>query len=119
MIAVIFEVLPHPPLREQYLALAAELKEHLVGIDGFISIERFQSLSQPEKLLSLSFWRDEQAVSQWRQLECHRQAQALGRERVFADYRLRVTQVLRDYGLNERAQAPRDSLQAHWHARRP
>lgn len=113
MIAVIFEVLPHPARRDQYLAVASALGAQLAEIDGFLSIERFQSLSQPDKLLSLSFWRDEQAVARWRTLECHRHAQALGREALFADYRLRIATVLRDYGLNERAQAPEDSRQAH------
>lgn len=113
MIAVIFEVLPHPSRRQQYLEVAAALKPLLDGIDGFISIERFQSLGDPHKLLSLSFWRDEHAVEQWRNLERHRHAQALGREQVFADYRLRVASVIRDYGLDERAQAPTDSRRVH------
>ncbi|MFB0703092.1 antibiotic biosynthesis monooxygenase family protein [Pseudomonas protegens] len=113
MIAVIFEVLPASGQRDAYLELAAGLKKQLGEIDGFISIERFQSLAQPEKLLSLSFWRDEQAVAQWRNLECHRQAQARGRGEVFADYRLRVATVLRDYGLQERCQAPADSRRLH------
>ncbi|MGC5700891.1 antibiotic biosynthesis monooxygenase [Pseudomonas sp. NFXW11] len=113
MIAVIFEVVPHAAGREHYLALAAALKQELEGLDGFIAIERFQSLSQPDKLLSLSFWRDEQAVAGWRRLESHRRAQALGRDSLFADYRLRVAGVLRDYGLHQRQQAPEDSRQAH------
>lgn len=106
MIAVIFEVLPHAEHRQAYLDTAAELRPHLEQIDGFLSIERFESLSQPGKLLSLSFWRDEAAVRQWRTLEAHRQAQAEGRSHLFADYRLRVTEVRRDYGLTEREQAP-------------
>ena len=86
---------------------------HLDKIDGFISIERFESLSSPGKILSLSFWRDEEAVKQWRMLEAHRHVQALGRESIFADYRLRVAQVIRDYGLHEREQAPSDSRKVH------
>jgi heme-degrading monooxygenase HmoA len=82
-------------------------------VDGFISIERFQSLTNPDKLLSLSFWRDEAAVAQWRNIERHRQTQQFGREQAFADYRLRVAGVLRDYGMNEREQAPQDSRQRH------
>jgi heme-degrading monooxygenase HmoA len=82
-------------------------------VDGFISIERFQSLAQPGKILSLSFWRDEQAVAHWRNTEVHRIAQAKGRDGVFQDYRLRVAQVLRDYGLRERDQAPADSRARH------
>lgn len=113
MIAVIFEVLPHAEHRQTYLDIAAALKAELLKIDGFISVERFQSLSDPAKLLSLSFWRDEQTVLQWRQLEAHRQAQARGRETVFSDYRLRVAQVLRDYGHAERDEAPADSRVAN------
>ncbi len=113
MIAVIFEALPHAQHRPTYLDTAASLRLHLEQIDGFISIERFESLSQPGKLLSLSFWRDETAVQRWRTLEVHRNAQSAGRDHIFADYRLRVADVLRDYGLRERAQVPADSLQAH------
>jgi heme-degrading monooxygenase HmoA len=113
MIAVIFEVRPHADGRQEYLELAAGLRPLLEGVDGFISIERFQSLTDPGKLLSLSFWRDEQAVQAWRQLEPHRAAQAKGRASVFEDYRLRVAGVLRDYGMSERAQAPSDSRSFH------
>lgn len=113
MIAVIFEVLPHPQTRGAYLGLATDLGPLLDGIDGFVSIERFESLTEPGKLLSLSFWRDEAAVAQWRALEAHRSAQAAGRSGVFADYRLRVAQVLRDYGLNDRTEAPADSRARH------
>lgn len=113
MIAVIFEVMPRAERREDYFEMAASLRAELEGMEGFISIERFESLSQPGKILSLSFWRDEDAVRQWRTLDSHRRAQARGRGQVFADYRLRVAQVLRDYGLHERDQAPGDSRQAH------
>ena len=113
MIAVIFEVWPHRETKGQYLDIAAELRPLLDGIDGFISIERFQSLSQPEKLLSLSFWRDEDAVAQWRRLEAHRDAQSRARATVFKDYRLRIASVVRDYGLNERDEAPVDSRAVH------
>jgi heme-degrading monooxygenase HmoA len=113
MIAVIFEVIPAEDKREAYLKTAAALRPHLEKIDGFISVERFESLTQPGKLLSLSFWRDEEAVKQWRNLEVHRQAQAKGRGSFFADYRLRVAGVIRDYGLNEREQAPDDSRSVH------
>ena len=107
MMAVIFEVQPTEAGRAAYLDHAAALKPLLEQVDGFISVERFQSLSQPDKLLSLSFWRDEAAVRAWREMERHRQAQAAGRGGLFADYRLRVAQVVRDYGLNEREQVPR------------
>ena len=113
MIAVIFEVIPHADHKQDYLDTAAALRPHLEQIDGFISIERFQSLIDPGKILSLSYWRDEEAVQNWRNLEVHRQAQAAGRKTIFADYRLRVAQVLRDYGLNDRAEAPTDSRKAH------
>lgn len=109
MIAVIFEVLPAPGRKDAYLAAAAALRPALEQMDGFISIERFESLSEPGKLLSLSFWRDEEAVARWRQVEAHRSTQQAGRAGIFADYRLRVAAVVRDYGLHDRAQAPADS----------
>ena len=113
MIAVIFEVVPRDGHADAYFKLAAGLREKLEAIDGFISVERFQSLTQPNKVLSLSFWRDEDAVRRWRQMEAHRAAQRAGRQQHFADYRLRIAQVLRDYGLNERDQAPADARAAH------
>jgi len=113
MIAVIFEVTPAAGQMDAYLDTAAALKPLLAGIDGFISIERFESLTQPGKILSLSIWRDEAAVRQWRSLEPHRTAQAAGRAGIFADYRLRVAAVIRDYGMNERAGAPADSRTVH------
>jgi heme-degrading monooxygenase HmoA len=113
VIAVIFEVVPHEGQKDAYLATAASLRPLLAGIEGFISIERFESLTQPGKVLSLSFWRDEEAVAQWRRLEQHRKAQAAGRGTMFADYRLRIASVIRDYGMNEREQAPADSRQTH------
>ncbi len=113
MIAVIFEVVPHPARRDEYLDAALRLRPLLEQIDGFLSIERFESLTQPGKVLSLSFWRDEEAVAAWRQLAMHREMQAQGRAGLFEDYRLRVAAVVRDYGLTEREQAPADSRQAH------
>ena len=113
MIAVIFEVVPAPGRQQEYLDLAAALRPELEQQDGFISIERFASLSNEGKLLSLSYWRDEEAVKQWRRFERHREAQARGRNGVFADYRLRVASVLRDYGMSERAESPADSRKAH------
>jgi len=113
MIAVIFEAQPQPGKKSAYLDAAASLRPLLEKMDGFISIERFESLSQPGKLLSLSYWRDEEAVRQWRNVEQHRRIQGAGRTSIFADYRLRVAQVLRDYGLHDRAQAPEDSRRAH------
>lgn len=110
MIAVIFEVVPAPGKLNVYLDTAANLRPLLDGIDGFISIERFQSLSAPGRILSLSFWRDEQAVRQWRNLPPHRAAQSAGRESIFSDYRLRVAAVMRDYGMNDREEVPEDSL---------
>jgi heme-degrading monooxygenase HmoA len=112
MIAVIFEVEPAPGKADDYLHLAGQLKPLVENIDGFISIERFQSLSQPCKVLSLSFWRDEQAVQEWRNVVEHRRAQAAGRGGIFRDYRLRIAAVVRDYGMHEREQAPADSRAA-------
>ena len=113
MIAVIFEVWPAQGQENAYFDLAAALKSDLERIDGFISIERFESLVTKGKYLSLSFWRDEEAVRAWRNLDDHRQAQTKGRTSVFADYRLRVASVVRDYGMLERAEAPEDSRDAH------
>lgn len=113
MIAVIFESKPAPGKMDAYLNAAERLRPLLAKIDGFISIERFESLTEPGKLLSLSFWRDEDAVERWRNVEEHRRVQAAGRATIFADYRLRVAQVIRDYGLDDRAQTPVDSRAAH------
>lgn len=113
MIAVIFEVKPNSNQRGAYLDAAERLRPLLAQIDGFLSIERFESLTEPGKILSLSFWRDEEAIRQWRNLDEHRRTQRAGRESIFADYRLRVAQVIRDYGLRDRAEAPDDSRQAH------
>jgi heme-degrading monooxygenase HmoA len=116
MLAVIFELEPVASSKQQYLDIAADLYPELLATDGFISIERFESLSQPGKLLSLSFWRDEAAISAWRNLADHRNAQQAGRDHLFNDYRLRVAEVLRDYGMNDRAMAPGDSLAVHGQA---
>jgi len=113
MIAVIFEVVPKPDRRQEYLDIAAALRPLLDRIDGFLSIERFESLTEPGKILSLSFWRDEEGVEQWRQLNAHRSAQARGRDEVFDDYRLRVAAVVRDYGMTRREEAPADSRAVH------
>jgi heme-degrading monooxygenase HmoA len=109
MIAVIFEVQPAEGRRDAYLGIAAGLRPLLDGVDGFISIERFQSLADPNRILSLSFWRDEEAVKAWRNTEEHRQAQKAGRGGIFAGYRLRIAHVVRDYGLTDRDEAPADS----------
>ena len=113
MIAVIFEVDLANGQKGRYLDIAAELRPRLDQIEGFISIERFQSLTHDNKVLSLSFWQGEAAITEWRNLEHHRLAQSEGRSGVFEDYRLRVAGVVRDYGLTARDQAPRDSLQHH------
>ncbi|GHO97940.1 antibiotic biosynthesis monooxygenase [Reticulibacter mediterranei] len=113
MIAVIFEVWPADGRKQEYLDIAAHLRPLLDSIDGFISIERFESLSEPGKILSLSFWRDEQAVAAWRQLGEHRIAQAQGRAGIFRDYHLRIAGVIRDYGMFQREQAPVDSREVH------
>ena len=110
MLAVIFEVVPaDDDARATYLDIAGKLRPLLDQIDGFISIERFQSLTDPAKILSLSFWRDEAAIAQRRNMEAHRAAQAGGRDGMFRDYRLRIAGVVRDYGLGDRVRAPADS----------
>ncbi len=106
MIAVIFEVYLDPERQNEYLKFADELREQLIDIDGFISVERFSSLSNAGKICSLSFWEDEAAVERWRNLDRHRLAQQQGRDGLFLDYRIRVAKVLRDYGMEDRAQAP-------------
>ena len=113
MIAVIFEVVPAPGRRQEYLDLAEKLRPQLEKLDGFISIERFESLTNQGKMLSLSIWRDEEAVKRWRQFEGHRLAQAKGRAGIFSDYRLRIASVIRDYSMSEREQAPVDSRAIH------
>jgi heme-degrading monooxygenase HmoA len=114
MIAVIFEVWPAEGRKGDYMELAQRLRDDLVHMDGFISVERFQSLTDPDKLLSLSFWRDEQAVAAWRNQARHRATQAKGRGGIFRDYRLRVASVARNYGMNaDREQAPNDSQKVH------
>lgn len=113
MIAVIFELMPRADRRGAYLDAAAALRSELESIDGFVSVERFESLTQPGKLLSLSYWRDEEAVRQWRNQQTHREVQSAGRQTIFRDYRLRVAHVLRDYGMHDRAEAPDDSQRVH------
>jgi heme-degrading monooxygenase HmoA len=113
MIAVIFEVIPSEGKKAEYLEIASQLRPELDKIDGFISIERFQSLNDPEKVLSLSFWKDEESIQQWRSLEMHRWAQSKGREGIFKDYHLRIAEVKRDYGMFDRNEAPTDSKAFH------
>ena len=114
MIAVIFEVEPAAGRFDEYLDHAARLRPELEKVPGFVSVERFRSLTNPDKLLSLSFWEDDAAVACWRSNDTHRTSQAAGRAGIFANYRLRVAQVLRDYGMHERGeQAPKDSLAVH------
>ena len=113
MIAVIFEFTPAEGRFADYKKLAEGLGEDVASFDGFLSIERFQSISNPGRFVSLSFWRDEEAVRRWRNLQKHREAQAKGRGGVFSGYRLRVCQVLRDYAIDQRGEAPRDSVAAH------
>ena len=113
MIAVIFEVYPHPEHKQEYLNIAASLRPTLDEIDGFISVERFQSLTDETKILSISFFRDEAAIEQWRNISAHRNAQAKGRASIFRDYRIRIASVIRDYGMNDRDEVPGDSKTAH------
>ncbi|NDV98797.1 antibiotic biosynthesis monooxygenase [Salipiger sp. PrR002] len=113
MIAVIFEVKPAEGRKDEYLDIAAEMRPMLEDVEGFISVERFQSLTDPRKILSLSFFENEDAIARWRNLNAHRGAQAKGRSGVFDDYRLRIAGVIRDYGMFDRAQAPTDSREVH------
>ena len=113
MIAVIFEAIVQDDRKDAYLDAAARLRPLLANIDGFLSIERFESLATPGKILSLSFWRDEEAVRQWRNLPEHREVQRVARQSIFRDYTLRVAHVLRDYGMESRTEAPTDSRATH------
>ena len=113
MIAVIFEVRPAEGRTADYLDIAARMRPLVEEVEGFISVERFQSLTDPDKLLSLSFFEDEAAIERWRKLDAHRAAQAQGRGGIFSDYRLRIAEVVRSYGMHDRAEAPEDSRQAY------
>ncbi|MFP7672223.1 antibiotic biosynthesis monooxygenase family protein [Marivita sp. S0852] len=113
MIAIIFEVIPAEGQKDAYLDIAAEMRPMVEQVEGFLGVERFQSLTNPEKLLSLSFFEDEDAVLRWRKLAAHRNAQSKGRSGVFSDYHLRVAHVIRDYGMFDRDQAPEDSVKVH------
>lgn len=113
MIAVIFEVEPAQGRKQEYLDIAAEMRPMVDEVEGFVSVERFQSLTTPGKLLSVSFFEDEAALDRWRKLAAHRRAQSQGRAGIFRDYRLRVAHVIRDYGMFAREEAPADSRESH------
>ena len=113
MIAVIFEFTPAEGRTQDYFDLVAQLKPELEKAEGFVSLERFESITRPGKVVSLQYWRDEQCVAKWRNVQLHRQAQAKGRGGIFAGYRLRIATVNRDYTMDDRTQAPRDSVAAH------
>jgi len=113
MIAVIFEVFPKEENKQEYLDIAGKLKPMLSNFEGFISIERFESLQTPGKILSLSFWENEESVQEWRNETMHRQGQASGLDHIFSDYRIRVGEIIRDYGIDERNEAPKDSNMYH------
>lgn len=113
MIAVLFEAILIDGKKTEYIELATNLKEELNKIEGFISIERFQSIQHPEKILSLSFWKNEESVTQWRNITKHRQVQSYSRTEIFKHYRLRVASIIRDYTIDDRNQAPTDSTQKH------
>lgn len=113
MIAVIFEVEPADGRKQDYLDIAAEMRPMLDDVEGFISVERLQSLTDPRKILSLSFFEDEAAVARWRTLSAHRGAQKKGRSGIFDNYRLRIASVIRDYGMFDRDEAPTDSRKEH------
>lgn len=113
MIAVIFESWPKHGRGETYLEMGQRMMSLVEGFDGFISIERFESVVQPGKFVALSFWRDEAAVTAWRNVVEHRQIQRGSRNGVFEDYRLRVASVTRDYSMHDRIQTPHDSIDAN------
>ncbi|MGE5640035.1 MAG: antibiotic biosynthesis monooxygenase family protein [Clostridia bacterium] len=113
MVAVIFEFTPAEGKFPDYMRLVDTLREDLAKADGFISLERFESITNKGKFVSLQFWRDEEALRKWRNLQKHREAQKQGRASIFASYRLRIAEVTRDYTMTERSQAPRDSIEAH------
>jgi heme-degrading monooxygenase HmoA len=113
MIAVIFEFTPNPGRFPDYMALVETLKPELAKAEGFISLERFESITAPGKFISLQFWKDEESVAKWRNVQKHRDAQKKGRGGIFASYRLRIASVARDYSMDERKEAPRDSVAVH------
>jgi heme-degrading monooxygenase HmoA len=113
MIAVIFEFTPAEGRFPEYMSIVDTLREDLAKADGFIALERFESITTKGKFLSLQFWRDEESVRKWRNLQKHREAQKKGRASIFKSYRLRIASVLRDYEMDKRAQAPRDSVAVH------
>jgi len=113
MVAVIFEFTPAPGRFPDYMALVETLKPELAKAEGFISLERFESITTPGKFVSLQFWRDEESVAKWRNVQKHREAQKKGRGGIFASYRLRIAGVIRDYTLDARAGVPADSIAAH------
>ncbi len=113
MIAVIFEVEPEEGMTGPYLEMAAKMRALVETVPGFISVERFESITNPGKLLSLSFWENEAALENWRQMAEHRAAQTAGRNRMFKGYRLKVVSVMRDYGKHDRDDAPADSRALH------
>jgi heme-degrading monooxygenase HmoA len=113
MIAVIFEFTPAAGRFPDYMALVETLKPELAKAEGFISLERFESITTPGKYVSLQFWRDEESVAKWRNVQKHREAQEKGRGGIFASYRLRIAGVIRDYTMDGRGQAPADSVAAH------
>jgi len=113
MIAIIFEVIPAAGRKQDYLDIAAAMRPMVEEIDGFISVERFQSLTDPDKYLSISFFEDEAAVDRWRNVTEHRKAQVKGRKDIFDDYRIRVVKILRDYSMTKRSEVPKDSLASH------
>lgn len=113
MIAVLFEVYLKEEFKSEYLEIATQLRKKLETMNGFISIERFASLQDESKMLSLSYWENEESIKQWRTLMEHREGQSKGRDHIFSDYRIRVAGVIRDYGIDSRAQAPEDSNKHH------
>jgi heme-degrading monooxygenase HmoA len=113
VIAVIFEFTPAEGRFPEYMKLVDTLREDLAKAEGFISLERFESITNKGKFVSLQFWQDDESVRKWRNLQKHREAQKKGRGGIFKSYRLRIAEVTRDYTMDERAQAPKDSVELH------
>lgn len=113
MIAVIFDAETTKDTTSEYLDIKAQRRPLLAVIHGFINIKRFQSLTNPDKVLARSCWRDKAAIAAWRTLPQHRAAQGAGSDHVFADNRLRIATVGRDYGECARDQSPADNRSAH------
>ena len=108
-VMVLFEVTVKSGQMDDYLKMAASLKESLASAEGLSRAERFSSLVTENKLLSLSVWDGEQSVEKWRNLLAHRACQRHGRMHDFADDQITVVTPIRTYSMTDRTEAPADS----------